>query len=190
MRLLLLAMWVGWLAYWAIAARGAKATQWREPPRALWLHYALAWIGTIVLAVPRATPAILGAPFLPPGPIGATPIHMGLGVILTALGLGIAVAARITLAGNWSAQVEIKEDHVLIRSGPYRYVRHPIYAGILLALLGSAVVLDRCSALLGFVLIAAALLLKARHEERRLRQVLPDYTAYARETAALIPLLF
>jgi len=77
MRLLLLAMWVGWLAYWAIAARGAKATQWREPLRANWLHYTLAWIGTIVLLAPRATPAILAEPFLPPTMIGAV-----LGVVL------------------------------------------------------------------------------------------------------------
>ena len=185
MRLLLLAMWVGWLAYSAIAARGAKATQWREPLRANWLHYTLAWIGTIVLLAPRATPAILAEPFLPPTMIGAV-----LGVLLTALGLGIAIAARITLAGNWSAAVEIKEGHALIRSGPYRYVRHPIYSGLLLAVLGSAIAIDRWSALLGFALIFASLWLKSRHEERRLRQVLPEYGAYTRETAALIPFLF
>jgi protein-S-isoprenylcysteine O-methyltransferase Ste14 len=136
------------------------------------------------MAVPRATPAILAQPFLPSSPIGTW-----LGVALTALGLGIAVAARIHLGGNWSARVEIKEDHSLIRTGPYRYVRHPIYSGILLALVGSAMALDRWRALLGFALIFAALLLKARHEEERLRQVLPEYGAYARETAALIPFL-
>jgi protein-S-isoprenylcysteine O-methyltransferase Ste14 len=185
MRLLLLAMWVGWLAYWAIAARGAKATQWREPLSASWLHYALAWLGIIALAVPRATPAILAEPFLPPSPIGA-----GLGILLTAIGLGIAIAARITLAANWSAAVEIKDDHALIRSGLYRPVRHPIYSGLLLALLGSAIAIDRWRALLGFVLIFVSLWLKARHEERRLCQVLPEYAAYTRETAALIPFLF
>jgi protein-S-isoprenylcysteine O-methyltransferase Ste14 len=185
MRLLLLAMWLGWLAYWAIAARGTKVAQWREPLSANWLHYALAWLGTIVLLVPRATPAILAKPFLPPVPTVAW-----FGVVLTALGLGIAVAARITLAANWSAAVEIKESHALIRSGVYRYVRHPIYSGILLALLGSAVALDRWRALLGLVLIFASLWIKSRHEENRLREVLPGYDAYAGETAALIPFLF
>ena len=61
MRLLLLAMWVGWLVYWAIAERGTKATQWREPVSGLWLHNLLALLGTVVMAVPRATPAIFGA---------------------------------------------------------------------------------------------------------------------------------
>jgi len=185
MRWILLAMWVGWLAYWAIAARGAKTAQWREPLSANWLHYTLAWLGAIVLLVPRATPAILAGPFLPPSTIGGL-----LGIVLTALGLGIAIAARITLAENWSAAVEIKQNHALIRSGVYRHVRHPIYSGILLALLGSAIALDRWRALVGFVLIFASLWLKARHEEERLRRELPDYAAYARETAALIPFLF
>lgn len=185
MRLLLLAIWLGWLAYWAIAARGAKATRWREPLSANWRHYMLGWLGAIVVAVPRATPAILGAPFLPPSPLVAW-----FGIALTVLGLGIAIAARRTLAGNWSAAVEIKEGHALVRGGVYRYVRHPIYSGILLALLGSAIVLDRQRALLGFVLIVASLWIKSRHEENRLRQVLPGYDAYARETAALIPFLF
>ncbi|HWE75344.1 MAG TPA: isoprenylcysteine carboxylmethyltransferase family protein [Stellaceae bacterium] len=184
MRLLLLAMWVGWLVYWAIAARGAKRAQWREPVSGLWLHSALALLGTVVLTVPRASPAILSLPFMPPSPIGAW-----LGVVITALGLWIAIAARIYLGGNWSARVEIKENHALIRTGPYRYVRHPIYSGLLLALLGSAIALDRWEALLGFGLIFAALWLKARHEEARLRHVLPDYDAYASQTAALIPLV-
>ena len=184
MRLLLLTMWVGWLAYWAIAARGAKATQWREPLAGNWLHYALALLGTLVLLVPRATPAILAERFLPPSPIFAW-----FGVVLTALGLAIAIAARMALAANWSAAVEIKEEHALIRGGPYRYVRHPIYAAILLALLGSAIALDRWNALLAFVLIFASLWIKSRHEENRLRHVLPDYAAYARETAAFIPFL-
>jgi len=180
MRYLLLAMWVGWLAYWAIAARGAKRAQWREPLRAQWLHTALVWLGMIILVVPRAPPAILAAPFLPPSAIGAP-----LGLTLTALGLGIAIAA-----GNWSAAIEIKDGHAPIRSGPYRYVRHPIYSGLLLALLGTAIALDRWRALLlAFVLIFAALLLKSRHEEKGLCRALPGYATYARETAALIPFL-
>lgn len=185
MRLLLLAMWLAWLAYWVIATRGAKTTYWREPLRAQWVPGLLALIGTIMLVEPRAAPAILAQPFLPPSLIGAV-----LGIILTALGLGIAIAARWALAGNWSAAVEFKERHALVRGGPYRYVRHPIYSGLLVALLGSAVGLDHWRALFGFALIFASLWIKSRHEEHHLRQVLPGYDAYARETAALIPFLF
>jgi protein-S-isoprenylcysteine O-methyltransferase Ste14 len=184
MRLLLVAMWVGWLAYWAIAARGAKAAQWREPLAANWMHYALALAGTIVLVVPRATPALLAQPFLPRGPV-----ESWLGVTITAFGLGIAIAARIALAGNWSAAVEIKEDHALIRSGPYRYVRHPIYSGILLAVLGSAIALDHWRAMLGLVLIFASLWIKSRHEENRLRQILPRLRRLCRRNGGANSLL-
>ena len=58
-----------------------------------------------------------------------------LGFVLVALGLAFAVAARIWLGGNWSSIVTLKQDHELIRSGPYRWVRHPIYTGLLLAVL-------------------------------------------------------
>ena len=146
---------------------------------------ALSLLGAIGLAVPQATPAILAQPFVPRSPIGA-PIARGFGLILTALGLGTAITARITLAGNWSAAVE---DHALVRSGPYQYARHPIYSGILLAVLGSAIALNHWRALLGFALSFASLLLKSRHEETRLRQSLPDDEAYASETTALIPFL-
>jgi protein-S-isoprenylcysteine O-methyltransferase Ste14 len=179
-----LALWLAWFAYWAIAARGVKPAQWREPIREQWLHGLLALLGVALLAVRRPWPVFLWARFVPVGLF--FPV---IGVVITALGLGIAIAARVQLAGNWSAAVEIKQNHALIRGGLYRYVRHPIYSGILLAILGSAIAIGQWRGLLAFVLIVIALLIKSRHEERRLRDALPDYAAYAAETAALIPFL-
>lgn len=69
---------------------------------------------------------------------------------LVATGLGFSALARLWLGHNWSAQVTVKQDHELIRSGPYALVRHPIYAGALLALLGTAISVDKWRALLGF----------------------------------------
>lgn len=109
------------------------------------------------------------------------------GTVVTAVGHSIAIAARVQLAGNWSAAVEIKQDHALIRGGLYRYARHPIYLGILLALLGSAIAIGQWRDLIGFALILVALLLKLRHKEERLRATFADY-AGAR-TAALVPFL-
>lgn len=182
--LFILVLWIGWLAYWLIASRRAKQTRWREPLRERWLHSALALLGTLVLIVPRFTPLFLHARFL-----GERVIFAPLGAVVTALGLAIAVAARMQLAGNWSAAVEIKEDHALIRDGLYRRVRHPIYSGLLLALFGSAIAIDQWRELIGCALILVALMLKSRHEEKRLRQTFSDYAAYARQTAALIPFL-
>ncbi|HVA13323.1 MAG TPA: isoprenylcysteine carboxylmethyltransferase family protein [Stellaceae bacterium] len=181
LRTVILAFWIAWLAYWLSAARGAKATQWRESMGEQWAHGSLALAGTILLAAPRLLPL---PRFLPVGV--ALPL---LGAAVTAVGLELAIAARRQLAGNWSASVEIKENHALIRTGPYRYVRHPIYSGLLLAAFGTALALGRWQSLLGWALLLASLLLKSRREEARLRQTFPDYARYAQETAALIPFL-
>lgn len=182
-RLLILALWIAWLAYWLIAARGAKPTQWREARAEQWSHGLPAVLALILLVAPRLLPLPV-AHFLPLDP--AFPL---VGTILTAAGIGIAVAARRQLAGNWSAAVEIKEGHALIRSGLYRHVQHPIYSGILLAVPGTAIVLGLWQSLLGFALLLLAFVLKSRHEEARLRAAFPDYDRYAQETAALIPFL-
>jgi len=117
MRLLRLAMRVCWFAYWAIAARGAKATQWRAPLAAEWLHYTLALLGTIVLAAPARHARDSGPALFAAEPIRQRPRRHPHWTWYP----GIAIAARIILAANWSAAIEIKEDHALIRSGAYRY---------------------------------------------------------------------
>jgi protein-S-isoprenylcysteine O-methyltransferase Ste14 len=132
----------------------------------------------------RPLPSFLLARFVPAGPV--FPL---IGVVITALGLALAVAARRQLADNWSASVQIKQNHALIRGGLYRYMRHPIYSGILLAVLGSALAIGEIRCLLAFALILIALLIKSRHEETRLRRFFPDYDGYAAATAALIPFL-
>lgn len=177
-------LWLAWLAYWAVAARGAKPMQRREALRQLWAHNLLAVLGTIVLTVPRPTPPLLHARFLPYPATFAV-----LGTILTALGLGVVIAARVQLAGNWSAAVEIKDGHTLIRSGLFAHIRHPIYSGLLLGLLGSAIAMGQWRDLLGVALIFLALMLKARHEENLLHQTFPNYERYRQETSALIPFL-
>ena len=107
--------------------------------------------------------------------------------MLLAAGLGFAVWARRHLGRNWSASVVVKEDHALIRSGPYRRVRHPIYTGMLLAFLGTAVAVGEWRGLVGFVLAFVSFLLKSRMEEARMAETFPEYAEYRRHTASLIP---
>ncbi len=83
--------------------------------------------------------------------------------------------------------VVVKEDHALIRSGPYRRVRHPIYTGMLLAFLGTAVAVGEWRGLVGFVLAFVSFLLKSRMEEARMAETFPEYAEYRRRTASLIP---
>lgn len=109
---------------------------------------------------------------------------------LVAIGLAFSCAARAKLGANWSAAVTVKHGHELIRSGPYRYVRHPIYTGLLLALFGTALETGAWRGIIGFALIAAAIAYKYRTEERFLEGKFGgDYRRYKAEVPALVPFL-
>jgi protein-S-isoprenylcysteine O-methyltransferase Ste14 len=178
-------LWIAWLIYWAVSARDVKATRVRQP---LWLelaHRAPLILAAILLAAPRVLPQALARRFLPVG----GPLVL-LGPILLAGGLGVAVWARRHLGRNWSASVVVKEDHALIRTGPYRHVRHPIYTGLTLAFLGTALSIGEWRGLLAVPLVLMSFVLKSRMEERRMRETFPEYAEYQRETAALVPFVY
>ena len=110
------------------------------------------------------------------------------GVLLLVLGLGFAVWARFVLGRNWSGIVTVKEDHTLITRGPYAWVRHPIYSGMLLGLLGSAVTLGTILTFIEVPVVALAFWLKLRTEERFMLETFGEqYTAYRQHVKALIP---
>ncbi len=110
------------------------------------------------------------------------------GVLLMLLGCGFAVWARFVLGRNWSGIVTVKEDHTLITRGPYAWVRHPIYTGILLALLGTAVTVGTVMNLVEVPVVALALWLKLRTEEKFMLETFGEqYTAYRQRVKALIP---
>jgi protein-S-isoprenylcysteine O-methyltransferase Ste14 len=113
-----------------------------------------------------------------------------LGAILVAAGLGFSVWARRHLGRNWSAHVVVKEGHSLIRTGPYRRLRHPIYSGILLAFLGMAAAIGELRGFLAFVPALVSFAQKSRVEEARMREIFAEYEQYQRESAALIPFVY
>src|SRR5208283_4084941 len=87
------------------------------------------------------------------------------GIFLTFVGVGVAIWVRYSLGQYWSGRVTLKEDHQLIRGGPYAYVRHPIYSGLLLAMAGTALVVGEWRALVGVLLGVFELSRKAAKEE-------------------------
>jgi protein-S-isoprenylcysteine O-methyltransferase Ste14 len=110
------------------------------------------------------------------------------GLMLTIVGAAVAVWARVLLGANWSAVVTIKQDHQIVRRGPYKVVRHPIYSGTLLALLGTAIAIGEARSLAGFALLFIAWWMKSRLEESFLeRQFGADYSQYKRKVKGLIP---
>jgi protein-S-isoprenylcysteine O-methyltransferase Ste14 len=178
-------LWIAWVIYWWISARNVKENRWREPLVSQLPHRVPLILTAILLAAPRWLPRALTRRFLPEGNL-----FLALGVVLLAAGLGFSVWARRHLGRNWSSQVVVKEDHALIRSGPYRHLRHPIYTGILLAFLGSAVTIGEWRGLLAFLFVLVAFAVKSRAEEHRMQEIFPEYQQYRRETAALIPFVY
>jgi uncharacterized protein (TIGR03435 family) len=111
--------------------------------------------------------------------------------VVTVVGLAIAIWSRVALGVYWSGNVVVKEAHVIIDQGPYRFVRHPIYSGVLLMLLGTALLSGRLVGLLLFVVAVAGLTAKARLEERLLSEHFPvEYASYkTRVKRTLVPWL-
>jgi protein-S-isoprenylcysteine O-methyltransferase Ste14 len=110
------------------------------------------------------------------------------GIALTWVGTTVAIWARYCIGEYWSARVTLKEGHRLIRSGPYAYVRHPIYTGMLLGCIGAALVVGEWRGILAVALLLAAHSRKALREESLLTQEFGDeYAAYRRSTGFLFP---
>ena len=184
-RIVIPILWIAWLAYWVVSSRNVKPDQWREGGGAQLLYRIPMILAAMLLAFSRWLPSVLRLRGVP-----AATWASALGALLVAAGLGLSVWARMHLGRNWSAHVVVKEGHSLIRTGPYRRVRHPIYTGILLAFLGMAVAIGEVRAILAFGLALASFGYKALAEEARMRAVFPEYEEYRRESAALVPWVY
>lgn len=183
-RHLILWVWAAWALYWVVSAFGNKAARRREP-----LGSRIAYALPLVLGA--ALLAWRGAPWasmlsLRLWPRSILLYWVGLAVLVA--GLGFSVWARVHLGRNWSGAVTVKEDHELIRSGPYGYVRHPIYTGILTGVIGTVICSGTVRAALALLIIAVALIRKLRTEEALMRETFPgQYEQYCEEVPPLVP---
>ena len=118
----------------------------------------------------------------------ASPILTAGGLAIQIAGLALAVWARRNLGRNWSGEITVKQDDQLVRSGPYWYVRHPVYTALLAMYTGSAIVSGEFHALLGWALAVLAYLRKTKREEGKLIEAFgADYQNYQSTTGALLP---
>ena len=181
--IVLASLWLTWLAFWIVCGFQTKTTARRESLGSR-LSHGLPLLAAAVLMASRQLPiGWLYGRLLPA--TTAVPVS---GMAMTAVGLAFAIWARLHLGGNWSGTITLKQDHTLVRTGPYRLVRHPIYSGLLLALLGSAIAIGEWRGLLAVALAGLALLRKSSLEEHWLRENFGnDYERYASEVPALIP---
>jgi protein-S-isoprenylcysteine O-methyltransferase Ste14 len=179
---LILACWIIFFVYWLISAQRVKAVAEKQSLGSALAHRLPVGLGWWLLAYPLFPPP-LNLALIP-----RTDVARLIGVLVCAYGLFITIWARRTLAGNWSSDVTFKQGHELIRSGPYRFVRHPIYTGLLIMSLGTAIEIGRLHCWLSILLTAAGFWIKLTQEERLLRRHFPDtYPGYQKEVKALVP---
>jgi len=177
--------WIVGLAFWAAASIASKRTMRRQSTASELGQGAIAGAGFVVLFNSQINLGPLEWRLIPNASI---PVYIGFAA--TVLGLGIMAWSRIVLGRNWSAAVTIKEDHELVGSGPYGIVRHPLYSGVLLAMLGTAVSFGKIRGFVAFLLTLGGWWLKSRSEERfMLEQFGGRYRQYQRQVKALIPYL-
>ncbi len=176
--------WLIFVVVWLVSSRFVKPTAERTSSK----------LRLVTIVIPFCA-ALLLLWRTPPGGLGTlvvrhTATDLWLAATLTVAGLAVALWARFTLAGNWSGGVTFKAGHELVVRGPYRYVRHPIYTGILVLLLGTAIANGRVSGFVALAMMAAGFWFKLGQEEALLCRHFPDsYPPYRARVKALIPYL-
>lgn len=175
--------WVIFLLVWLMAAISTKRSVYHES-RAQRLRYSiLLVIGYLLLLNGRRLPYPLDARVVPP-----TEAMAWTGAFLCIAGLSFSIWARAALGPNWSATVSLKEGHELIVRGPYRFVRHPIYTGMLTMFLATVIVLGYLGGIVGAVLVFVSFRIKLGDEEKLMLKQFPDqYAAYQKRVKRIIP---
>ena len=185
---IILAFWLILIAFWIISALRAKkkihgVSWWRGA-----LLRAFLVIGVIEL---QRLPAFRKfSHHLLFGAASSNPAVGVIGVILCAAGMAFAVWARLHLGRNWGTPMSLQENHELVTTGPYARVRHPIYTGALLAMLGSAFA---ASAIwfIAFIIVCPFFIYSAIAEEKFMAQQFPnEYPAYKARTKMLVPFVW
>lgn len=179
-------LWTAWIVGWMAAAPWSRRTVARQSPAGRFLPAVVFSVGIALYFV-----HVRGAGNGDVRLLAGSPALPWTGLALVAAGLAFSVWARVHLGRLWSGTVTLKEGHAIVRSGPYAVTRHPIYTGLLLAALGTALAVGRAPAAAGFVLVAVSLVIKSGQEERMLAGHFGEaYEEYRSRTPRLIPYLW
>jgi protein-S-isoprenylcysteine O-methyltransferase Ste14 len=178
--------WAVVITIWIVTSFTSKRTIRRQSIGSRLAQLCLVLLGALLISGKVPGGALLGWQVIPKSTAADY-----VGLMLTLTGIGLALWARFALGKNWSGTVTLKQDHVLVQSGPYRIVRHPIYSGFLLALLGTASLHGTANAFFGVAVIALAFRLKSLTEESFMtEQFGQQYTTYKHAVKALIPFVW
>jgi isoprenylcysteine carboxyl methyltransferase (ICMT) family protein YpbQ len=177
-----IAILVGWVVfwiYWLAVSVGVKAGRTR------WSRFAGVRLAIILIVLLLLRLRILKGHRA----VTSDPWLQGIGLALFVLGLALAVWARVYIGRNWGMPMSEKADPELVTTGPYRVIRHPIYSGIILAMIGTAVAVSWYW-LIAVVLLGGYFVYSATREERYLTERFPEaYPRYKKSTKMLIPFI-
>jgi protein-S-isoprenylcysteine O-methyltransferase Ste14 len=175
--------WIVLSVYWAVSALRQKPTKKEEHFTERLQHLVPVMIAFLLLSRSDASYGRLGLRFVP-----ASGTLNLFGLALAGAGVAFAIWARWHLGRNWSAVVSIREDHDLISTGPYRTVRHPIYTGLLVAIMGTVLIVGEFRAPIAFAIALASFYLKARKEDAWLaREFGETFEGHAKHTGMFLP---
>lgn len=191
----ILLSWVTFLAVWGVSALNVKRDVSGGGVYGALARYLLWRVGValgIILALRLS--ARLNGGRVPRGLVmywQQPPAILGwIAAALTLCGIAFAIWARVYLGRNWSSRPTVKVDHELVTSGPYRYVRHPIYTGLMLATFGAALIVSPFGFVI-FVIIFLVFFFRIDKEEKLMLALFPnEYAAYQTQTKRLIPFLW
>ena len=176
-------IWFVWGILWLLMAAWSKPSKRVEFPWQRLEHVIPMVIGFLLIYNHNLAWKFLGDRIIPQN--NSVTI---VGLSLTLGGLLFAVWARIALGANWSGTVTIKSGHNLIRRGPYKWIRHPIYTGLLASMIGTVMLQGEVRAFVGFALVLLALYRKAKREERFLSEEFGEgFAEHARHTGMFLP---
>jgi protein-S-isoprenylcysteine O-methyltransferase Ste14 len=172
--------------YWIITSLRLKPVARMESFATRLLQWSLLCVVVILMFSQRPLPAFFEQQVVPRSTLASL-----FGIAVAGAGAMIALAARRQLGGNWSASVTIKQGHELVSSGPYGLVRHPIYFGLIVAALGTAIAFGQMRDWIALPIWVAAFRIKQLKEEQMLVETFGDkYREYRRVVrSAMIPLL-
>jgi protein-S-isoprenylcysteine O-methyltransferase Ste14 len=178
-------VWSSLGVLWLVGAFTTKRTTRAQSSASTIMHLALMTLAFNLLFNHKVAYWPLALRFLPDG----RAVEYS-GLALTVVGAAFAACARLWIGSNWSAVVTIKQQHQLIQSGPYAIVRHPIYSGFLLAMVGTAIAFGEVRGLVAVAVAFFGWYQKIRLEEAFMsEQFGEEYLSYKRRVKALIPFL-
>jgi protein-S-isoprenylcysteine O-methyltransferase Ste14 len=181
--LIVIGCWLIFIAYWIVSAFKVKATVERGSFQSTLAYRLPLVLGFVLIGRFRWDNSMN---------LSLTPESEGTrwaGAFVCVAGLMVTIWARATLGTNWSSNVQFKQDHQLVKAGPYRFVRHPIYTGLLIMSSAQAIQFGRLHFWLGLLIVFIGLWIKLKQEEAVMLKHFPEYVKYRKQVKAIVPFL-